>query len=139
LNSSVNWRRGRRVDLSAIGRDIVFPSGKMSTESDHAQLVGLSAYHWPGNVRELQNVIAALAVAAPRRGRLSADLLPAAISGAMPIGTTRLADARLIFERRFVAVALARAGGNRARAARALGLSRQGLLKLIERLRLDGA
>ena len=110
----------------------------MSTESDHAQLASLSAYHWPGNVRELQNVIAALAVAAPRRGRLSADLLPAAISGAMPIGTARLADARLIFERRFVAVALARAGGNRARAARALGLSRQGLLKLIERLHVDG-
>jgi transcriptional regulator with PAS, ATPase and Fis domain len=102
-----------------------------------AVLAGLSAYHWPGNVRELQNVIAALAVAAPRRGRLSADLLPAVISGAMPIGASRLADARVLFERRFVSVALARAGGNRARAARALGLSRQGLLKLMERLNVD--
>jgi transcriptional regulator with PAS, ATPase and Fis domain len=97
----------------------------------------LAAYHWPGNVRELQNVIAALAVAAPRRGRVTADLLPAAISGAMPICSSRLAEARDQFERRFVEAALARAGGNRARAARALGLSRQGLLKLMERLHVE--
>ena len=36
LNSSVNWRRGRRFGVSAIGLDIVFPFGKMSTESDQA-------------------------------------------------------------------------------------------------------
>jgi inorganic pyrophosphatase len=34
LNLSVNWRRGRRFGVSAIGLDIVFPFGKMSTESD---------------------------------------------------------------------------------------------------------
>jgi transcriptional regulator with PAS, ATPase and Fis domain len=101
-----------------------------------AVLSALGAYHWPGNVRELQNVIAALAVAAPRRGRVPADLLPAAVTGANPIRTSRLADAVDQFERRFVEVALARAGGNRARAARALGLSRQGLLKLMARLRV---
>jgi transcriptional regulator with GAF, ATPase, and Fis domain len=99
-------------------------------------LSALAAYHWPGNVRELQNVMAALAVAAPRRGRLSPDLLPSAITGAVPLRTTRRADARDQFERRFVAVAVAQAGGNRARAARALGLSRQGLLKLMERLQI---
>jgi transcriptional regulator with PAS, ATPase and Fis domain len=97
-------------------------------------LPALAAYHWPGNVRELQNVMAALAVAAPRRGRVPADLLPAAITGATPLHATRLADARDQFERRFVAVAVAQAGGNRARAARTLGISRQGLLKLMERL-----
>ena len=97
-------------------------------------LTALASYHWPGNVRELQNVVAGLAVAAPRRGRVPADLLPAVITGVTPLRTTRIADARLQFERRFVEVALARAGGNRARAARALGLSRQGLLKLMVRL-----
>jgi len=54
------------------------------------------------------------------------------------VSAARLADARRQFERRFVEVALARAGGNRARAARALGLSRQGLLKTLARLGLDG-
>jgi hypothetical protein len=33
LNSSLNWRQARRLDVSAIGVDIVFPFGKMSTES----------------------------------------------------------------------------------------------------------
>jgi DNA-binding NtrC family response regulator len=100
-------------------------------------IAALAGYHWPGNVRELQNVVAALAVAAPRRGQVRADVLPAAVSGSTRVCATRLADARDQFERRFVEVALARAGGNRARAARALGLSRQGLLKLMERLHVE--
>jgi len=102
-----------------------------------AVLAALAAYDWPGNVRELQNVIAGLAVAAPSRGRVSADLLTGAIVSAAPIRTTRLAAARDQFERRFVEAALARAGNNRAQAARALGLSRQGLLKVMERLHVD--
>src|SRR3954463_4878789 len=37
LNSSVNWRRARRFGVSAIGLDIVFPFGKMSTKPDQVQ------------------------------------------------------------------------------------------------------
>jgi transcriptional regulator with GAF, ATPase, and Fis domain len=48
--------------------------------------------------------------------------------------STRLADARRQFERKFIEAALARAGGRRARAARELGLSRQGLLKMMTRV-----
>ena len=102
-----------------------------------ATLSELARYDWPGNVRELQNVVASLAVAAPRRGWVRPALLPAIIGAATTVSATRLADARLQFERRFVEVTLARAGGNRARAARALGLSRQGLLKTLARLGLD--
>ena len=100
----------------------------------HAVLAELSRYHWPGNVRELQNVMAALAVAAPARGRVQAALLPAAITGTTTVTSRRLADARAQFERRCVEVALARAGGSRTRAASELGLSRQGLLKTMARL-----
>src|SRR5690606_4051775 len=43
-----------------------------------ADVIGvLGAWPWPGNVRELQNAIAAIAVAAPRRGRVDAALVPA--------------------------------------------------------------
>jgi DNA-binding NtrC family response regulator/tetratricopeptide (TPR) repeat protein len=101
----------------------------------HGVLAALSAYAWPGNVRELQNVMSALAVAAPARGRVQPSLLPAALAGAAAGGAaTTLAMARAQFERRFIEAALARAGGRRAAAARALGLSRQGLLKLMARL-----
>jgi DNA-binding NtrC family response regulator len=79
-----------------------------------AVITALTRYHWPGNVRELQNVMAALAVS-----------------------SRRLVDARAQFERRWVEVALARAGGSRTRAAAELGLSRQGLLKMMTRLGLE--
>ncbi len=103
----------------------------------HGVLVSLSRYGWPGNVRELQNVIAGLAVSAPARGQVRASQLPPVIAGATGPSTTRLADAREQFERRFIELALARAGGRRARAARELGLSRQGLLKMMARLRIE--
>jgi DNA-binding NtrC family response regulator/tetratricopeptide (TPR) repeat protein len=101
-----------------------------------AALAALSRYDWPGNVRELQNVMAALSVSAPRRGSVSTACLPAVIAGA-EIRAGTLEQARRTFERRFVRAALARAGGHRGRTATALGLSRQGLAKLMARLELS--
>jgi transcriptional regulator with GAF, ATPase, and Fis domain len=46
--------------------------------------------------------------------------------------------AREEFERRFVRAALASAHGQRARAAEALGVTRQGLAKMIRRLGIEG-
>jgi transcriptional regulator with GAF, ATPase, and Fis domain len=63
-------------------------------------------------------------------------LLPSIIPGAPVPSTARLADARDQFERRFIELALARASRRRARAARELGLSRQGLLRIMARLRM---
>ena len=103
----------------------------------HSVLTALSRYHWPGNVRELQNVMAGLAVAAPARGQVKPGLLPPIMTGAAVFSSARLAEAREQFERRFIEVALARTGGRRARAARELGLSRQGLLKMMTRLGLQ--
>jgi transcriptional regulator with PAS, ATPase and Fis domain len=105
----------------------------------HALLSELARYHWPGNVRELQNVIAALAVAAPARGHVRPSLLPPAITGVASVTSRRLSEARAQFERRCVEVALARAGGSRTRAAAELGLSRQGLLKTMARLGLHAS
>jgi DNA-binding NtrC family response regulator len=101
-----------------------------------ALLRELARYPWPGNVRELQNVLASLAVAAPRTGWVKPSHLPPVI-GAAGTSSPHLAGAREQFERRFVEMALARAGGNRARAARSLGLSRQGLVKTMGRLGID--
>jgi DNA-binding NtrC family response regulator len=100
----------------------------------HPVTSALARYHWPGNVRELQNVIAALAVEAPARGAVRPGVLPAIVTGVTAVTSGRLGDARAQWERRFVEVALARAGGSRTQAARELGLSRQGLLKLLTRL-----
>jgi ABC-type dipeptide/oligopeptide/nickel transport system permease component len=88
-------------------------------------LRALAAYAWPGNVRELQNVMAALAVSAPSRGRVPPSLLPARIREPQPRPPT-LAVMRTACEREAVRAALARAAGCRAAAARELGLTRQG-------------
>jgi DNA-binding NtrC family response regulator/tetratricopeptide (TPR) repeat protein len=98
-------------------------------------VAALARYDWPGNVRELQNAMASLAVSAPRRGSVGPACLPAAVAR-LETGNATLDEARRVFERRFVQAALAHVGGHRARAAAALGISRQGLAKLIARLGL---
>jgi len=105
---------------------------------DRATVAALARYDWPGNVRELQNVLSALAVRAPRRGRVGPDQLPAVIAGAAAAEATTLDEARRTFDRRFVRAALARAGGHQGRAAADLGLTRQGLAKLMRRLEIVG-
>jgi len=111
--------------------------GTRATLSDRT-LAALSRYDWPGNVRELQNVMAVLAVTAPRRGTVGPSGLPASIArAALDDQAVTLDDARRRFEERFVRAALARAGGHRGRAAAELGLTRQGLAKLISRLKIE--
>jgi DNA-binding NtrC family response regulator/tetratricopeptide (TPR) repeat protein len=111
--------------------------GSRATLSPEA-IAALARYEWPGNVRELQNVIAWMAVHSPRRGRVGAAALPAHLAHATVPSSGTFETAREEFERRFVRAALARADGQRARAAEALGITRQGLAKMMRRLGLDG-
>ena len=98
----------------------------------------LARYDWPGNVRELQNVLAALAVRAPRRGVVPPEALPPQFGESGCAEACRLDDARRTFEERFVRAALVRTGGHRGRAATELGVTRQGLTKLLTRLGIAG-
>jgi DNA-binding NtrC family response regulator len=107
---------------------------------DPETLAALARYDWPGNVRELQNVIARLAVQAPARGRVDPAALPPPMRPSAPQPSALPLDrARRAFEEQFVRAALARAGGHAGRAARDLGVTRQGLSKLLARLGLTAA
>jgi transcriptional regulator with PAS, ATPase and Fis domain len=100
-------------------------------------LSALARYDWPGNVRELQNVLTALAVAVPARGIVSGAAMPSAIARAAKPGPRETLDsARRGFEARFVRAALAQSAGHRGQTAAALGVSRQGLAKLMQRLQI---
>ncbi len=137
--------RERPEDIAPLAREFWREAMRRTggrAELSPAALAALARYDWPGNVRELQNTLAALAVQAPASGRVGPGRLPEAIVGAARAGTGEsltLAEARRRFEARFVRATLARAGGRRAEAASALGVSRQGLAKLITRLGIADA
>ena len=132
--------RDRVSDISLLAnhfwRDASHRVGSQATLSGEV-LAALSRYDWPGNVRELQNVIAWIAVHSPRRGRVGVFGLPEHIARSRPTAAATLDAAREEFERRFIRAALATAQGRRSRAADALGISRQGLAKMMRRLRID--
>jgi len=99
-----------------------------------AVVAALARYDWPGNVRELQNVLAALVVRVARRGLVPVSALPPMFVEHPAAGACRLDHARRVFDANFVRAALVRSGGRRAQAAGELGLTRQGLAKLMARL-----
>ena len=100
-----------------------------------AAMSAFGAYDWPGNVRELQNVLASMIVAGPKRGPIGSGAMPAHVARVAALGRpASLVQARREFEARFVRAALARADGKPTFAARELGISRQGLRKLTQRL-----
>jgi DNA-binding NtrC family response regulator len=139
---SVPPLRERPADIHALAQQF-WQSAASRTNCratlDAETLAALARYGWPGNVRELQNVMSALAVHAPRRGRVCVSALPPAIGAtAASRAQATLDEARQSFERQFVATALACAGGHHSRAAESLGVSRQGLAKLLKRLGLEG-
>jgi transcriptional regulator with PAS, ATPase and Fis domain len=132
--------RERLEDIPLLVRhiwaDLSMRTGSRATLAGSA-IGALAAYDWPGNVRELQNVLASMMVSAPRRGVVGSSLLPAHITRAAALTpASTLQAARLQFETRFIRAALARANGRTAVAARELGVSRQGLAKILTRLGL---
>ena len=99
-----------------------------------AARAALEAHTWPGNVRELENVLL-VAVALAEGGRLEPEHLDLPRRPpARRCGYHQQVDA---LRHRLLAEALAATSGNRAAAARRLGLSRQALSYLIRRLGID--
>ena len=98
----------------------------------------LIAYAWPGNIRELANVIER-AVVLGEGPELTVHHLPARVIGAQPAAVSDEVpyhDAVNSYRRELIVRALASAQGNRATAAKNLGLHRTHLMKLLKALRI---
>jgi DNA-binding NtrC family response regulator len=98
----------------------------------------LEGYSWPGNVRELENEMGRILLRAGR-GPVRREHLSPALLGPPAAAGAPLKHAVFAFEREHIARALARHGGNRARTACSLGLTRQALVAKISRLGISAA
>ncbi len=116
--------------------DLAAAAGRPRQFFTPAALELMVAYDWPGNVRELQNEVQRSLVMAGDALVIGEDCLSERIN---PEGPARrppprdFHEARADFERRYLRQALARCGWNRTRTAAELGLSRQGLFKLLRK------
>jgi DNA-binding NtrC family response regulator len=133
--------RERASDLPLLARHFLnqcahlCPDGRARLLSDAAE-EALAAHAWPGNLRELRHEMQRATVLAGERREIQPEDLSFTGSErprASAPGATTLAQKVEALERREIEEALKRCGGNRTHTAEALGLSRQGLLKKLER------
>jgi two-component system, NtrC family, response regulator HydG len=98
----------------------------------------LLSHAWPGNVRELEHAIEhAFVVSTPDQKAITVDLLPADLPPIEVKGDTKVVAHDIkVGEVAQVKAALVQAGGNKAAAARLLGITRTGLYKKLRRLGL---
>jgi len=130
--------RGRDVLLLArhFLREAAAREGREPPAIEPALAEWMLRYPWPGNVRELGNACAfAVRVAGARETVGAAHWPESAVPEAVAEGAGLHAETRALEERR-LRETLRRTHGNKTAAARALGLSRQGLLKKLRRFGL---
>ena len=132
--------RERKADVAPLAeyflRRYAAESKKQFTEVAEDALAKLCAFHWPGNVRELANVIER-AVVLSSGSTLTVNDLPSRIVAAAPVDQNDNRTYREAMEstrRALVAQALSQTNGNRAAAAKALGLHEKYFLRMIKNL-----
>jgi len=132
--------RARKEDIPVLA-DFFLERFSAETKKSFANITDearnrLIAYNWPGNIRELANVIERAVVLADGP-ELTVHHLPARVVGAQPAAVPKEAsyhDAINSYRRELIVRALADAQGNRAAAAKTLGLHRTHLMKLLRAL-----
>jgi transcriptional regulator with GAF, ATPase, and Fis domain len=105
-------------------------------------LLALSLYHWPGNVRQLENEIRRALVLADDlidTPHLSSEIIASTPGDVARVASLDLRERVDALETELLVQALDQTGGNQARAAEMLGLSRFGLQKMMKRLGLGTA
>lgn len=118
-----------------------FLNNEWEIEPDARQ--ALESYSWPGNVRQLINALDRATILADDR-TITIDDLPREIvqpvAGSRPAPTDRTESATddlAAIERSHIIAVLQKEKGNKARAARSLGIHRRKLYRLIERFGIE--
>ncbi len=127
--------RERREDVLPIAEQFLagrgLPAGKLSGAARER----LALQAWPGNVRELENAIERALILAGDGEIGPEHLAPSAAARTRGPGDVLVAGFDLdAFERDLIHAAIERAGGNKAAAARMLGITRRRLYSRLESL-----
>jgi DNA-binding NtrC family response regulator len=138
--------RDRREDVPLIADHIlrgVTGSGDRPVRLTAEAQAALQRAPWPGNVRELQNLLERLA-ATGAGGVIDRSDLPEAVREAAPPPSASSEGAFFAglptleeMEKRYLRHVLAAVGGNRSRAAEALGIDRRTLYRMAARFGID--
>jgi transcriptional regulator with GAF, ATPase, and Fis domain len=131
--------RERRTDIPELVRHFVAESVRKHEPPEEVvsaeALERLVSYDWPGNVRQLRNEILRATIFTRGREPIApSDLSEEVWRSHRPSSGLSLRDRVVAAQRRIVEEALQGADWNKTRAARTLGVSRQGLLKMMRRL-----
>jgi DNA-binding NtrC family response regulator len=132
--------RGRKEDVPALTQFFMQrfsnESKKNFTEISQEAIEALTGYDWPGNVRELANVIERAVVLGQPPTIQIEDLSPGIVAAETEIDNRSTSpsyhESVDEYRREVIVNALAQTQGNRAAAARLLGLQRSYLLKLMK-------
>ncbi|MHC4480140.1 MAG: nif-specific transcriptional activator NifA [Planctomycetota bacterium] len=131
--------RERKTDIPLLADFFVEKYAKANRKAIH-RIAGpamdmLMRYDWPGNVRELENCIERAVLLSRGEVIRSSHLPPSVqtVQGAAPINGRGLQAALDNLEREMIIEALHESGGNKAAAARALGITER-----VMGLRVDG-
>jgi len=130
--------RERPEDIRATALALLAARGLGTERIAPQALDALAAHAWPGNVRELENAITRAIVLAGAE-LISVEHLPVVLFGRAPPAST-LEDLLVpgfsldAIERDLIEHALVKAGGNKAAAARMLGITRRRLYSRLESL-----
>jgi DNA-binding NtrC family response regulator len=129
--------RERREDIPALVEHLLATRqvGPVRFRVSADALDALRRYDWPGNVRELANALERAQIMAEGH-EITPDDLPDAVARLPvppPAGAEEDPSTLDAVERRHVAEVLRQSGGNKVAAAKALGISRRSLYRLIER------
>jgi len=135
--------RERREDIPILAdfflRKFSVAARRSVTKISDGARACMMAYDWPGNVRELANVIER-AVVLGSGTTVAVEDLPNRISNEKSIALNAAfsyRDGVNEARRQLILQALSRTNGNRAAAAKVLGLEAKYLLKLLKSLRID--
>lgn len=133
--------RDRKEDIPSLVGHFLEKLGRSEDDIESAALDRLTKYRWPGNVRELENIVERSLIMSGA-GVIRQDDLPPHINKLRSVGSPmsiEIPDEGISMEQveiDLIKNALAKAAGNKSKAAQYLGITRRKLYSMMERLEI---